>query len=234
MFSLSKDKPLIPLYLYLGYDLHRPETMYDYLLAQQGIIKRVETQWASADVLLTPIQETLIGLQLQHYPMQAMRLKPPRIPVALLQQVLTHAQTALGTELLYHFRYNAATGWTLTYPQQEQSKVRVGYQEPNQQDIVLELHSHNTMPAYFSPTDDRDELGGRFYAVIGHLDQPQPQIVIRLGMFGHWIFNVPPALIFEGDIEPLQPAYLETRTPVYQQGSRTCLQTFQNLFRRQS
>ncbi len=118
---------------------------------------------------------------------------------------------------MYHFRY-AEHHWSLTYPQQEQSQVRVGYQETDQSNIVVELHSHNTMAAFFSPTDDRDELGGRFYAVIGRLDQAQPQIVIRLGMFGHWVYNIPPALIFEGQITPLQPAYLKTPAPVYRPG----------------
>ncbi len=233
MRSLNNSGPLIPLLLYLGYPIARPENLYDYVIAQQGIIKRAETKWASADALLAPISETLIGLQLQEYPLREMRLKPPRIPVDLLRQVVEHAQRSLTAELMYHFRYTAAAGWKLTYPQQEQSKVRVGYQEKDQSNIVMELHSHNTMNAYFSPTDDGDELGGRFYAVIGCLDQSNPQIVIRLGMFGHWIYNVPPAVLFDGEIEPLRPAYLETRTPVYHQGSGpTCLGRVKNFFRR--
>ena len=37
-------------------------------------------------------------------------------------------------------------------------------------DAVMEVHSHHTMRAYFSATDDRDETARRVYGVIGRLD----------------------------------------------------------------
>lgn len=226
---------LIPLYLYLGYPIPRPKHLYDYVIARQGVIKRVETRWASADTLLAPISETLTGLHLQQYPLQELRLKVPRIPAGLLRQVVEHAQRSLDAELMYHFRHDATTGkWTLTFPQQDRNRVWIGYKETDPGNIALDLHSHNTMNAYFSPTDDRDELGGRFYAVIGCLDQPRPRIVIRLGMFGHWIYNIPPAVLFDGDIAPLEPAHLNAGVSVYHQGDApSYLAAVKNLFRRQ-
>jgi hypothetical protein len=64
------------------------------------------------------------------------------------------------------------------------------------------------MPAYFSQTDDRDEQGGRFYAVIGRLDQDQPELVLRLGMYGTWLYNVPALALFE-DVGPLVEVYTD-------------------------
>ena len=97
---------LIPLYLYLGYPIPRPEHLYDYLCAEQGIFKRVETRHASADTLLVPIQEKLTGLRLEPYPVQSLRLKVPCIPGQLLQEVLLEARRTPTLELMVHFRFD--------------------------------------------------------------------------------------------------------------------------------
>jgi hypothetical protein len=52
------------------------------------------------------------------------------------------------------------------------------------------------MPAFFSATDDGDELGGRFYAVMGRLERANPEIALRLGIYGHWLNNVPALTLF--------------------------------------
>jgi PRTRC genetic system protein A len=201
------DHNLIPLYLYLGHPMHRPERLYDYVLAEQGIIKRVETPYASADALLVPISEWLTGLHLQPYPLQPLRLKIPRIPGRLLMDVLADARTNIEIEFMYHFRFSPEQGWTVTRPAQAQSWARVGYQH-DPTGVVLDLHSHHVMPAFFSSTDDGDEQGGRFYAVMGHLDRPNPQLILRLGMYGHWLLNVPGAVLFD-DLGPFVDTYID-------------------------
>ena len=74
------NRSLIPLYLYQGHAIPRPERLYDYVLAAQGIIKRLETAYVSADHLLAPIETPLTGLRLALYPLQPVRFKLPRIP----------------------------------------------------------------------------------------------------------------------------------------------------------
>ena len=196
--ELIHPAPLIPLYLYLGDPIARPAHLYDYLLAEQGVIKRLETWYVSADMLLAPLTETLIGLRLAPYPLHPLRLKVPLIPGVLLREMLADARRNLDLEFIYHFRFDPDQGWYVTRPEQAQDRTHVGYVDHNQAGIVAECHSHNTMPAFFSPTDNRDEQGGRFYAVIGHLDRPQPQIVVRLGMYGHWLRNIPGLALFDG------------------------------------
>ena len=50
---------------------------------------------------------------------------------------------------------------------------------------VMEIHSHNTMPAFFSKTDDRDEAGyPGMFAVVGNLDRQTPSICLRVGNLG--------------------------------------------------
>ncbi|HSB81967.1 MAG TPA: hypothetical protein VLM91_24570, partial [Candidatus Methylomirabilis sp.] len=51
--------------------------------------------------------------------------------------------------------------------------------------LVLEAHSHNSMGAFWSGTDDHDEQGDRLFMVIGRLDCRIPQVKVRYGMAGH-------------------------------------------------
>lgn len=193
---MNYDSNLIPLYMYRGGPLDRPARLYDYILAEQGIIKRVETAYASADKLLVPLNERLTGLHLRPYPLQPLRLKTPRIPGRLLVDLLADARRQIEVEVLYHFRFDPGDGWRVTRPAQRQTGLWVGYTEPDPSGVVLELHSHNRMGAFFSPVDDADEQGGRFYGVIGHLDRTEPQLVVRLGLYGQWLW-VPPMALFD-------------------------------------
>ena len=47
-------------------------------------------------------------------------------------------------------------------------------------EIIATFHSHNSMPAFFSPTDDAaemDQIG--LFGVIGRLDTEKPQVLLR-------------------------------------------------------
>jgi PRTRC genetic system protein A len=205
MMNLTAN--LIPLYMYLGNPLPRPERLYDYLIASQGIVKRIESPVASVDLLLAPLQANLIGLRLQPYPLQPLKLKVPRIPGRLLEAVLADARDQIEQEVMYQFRLEVGGGWVVTRPVQERSRARVGYRgDPT--GVILDLHSHHLMPAFFSGTDDADEQGGRLYAVIGHLDRPRPQLILRLGAYGHYLYNVPALAVFE-DIGPFSEVYVD-------------------------
>lgn len=51
---------------------------------------------------------------------------------------------------------------------------------------VLEMHSHNTMSAFFSPEDDEDEVATGFYALVGKAHQEVPSIRMRYSCGGHY------------------------------------------------
>jgi len=54
--------------------------------------------------------------------------------------------------------------------------------------LVLDIHSHNTMGAFFSGTDNADEKEARVYGVIGKLNQEWPEMKFRAGDGnGGWI-----------------------------------------------
>lgn len=206
---------LIPLYLYQGHPLPSPQHLYDYVLAAQGLIKRSDNSHTSADLLLhrLPPALTLTGLNLQAYPLRGVQLKRPRIPGAILQELLADARQDLDREFMYLVRFDPASGrYVIDRPAQQASAVHVGYAASAGSNVLLEIHSHNRMAAFFSPTDDRDEQGGRYYAVMGRLDQARPQLALRVGMYGHWAFNVPSELLFE-QIEPFDDVWAEPAAP---------------------
>ena len=165
---------LMPLYLYQGRTLPPPQHLYDYVLAAQGLIKRSTNRHTEADLLLVPLPAglELTGLNLQPYPLRGVRLKQARIPGAILQELLADARQDLSREFMYLVRLDPASGrYAIDRPAQHGSAVHVGYSATANSDVLLEIHSHATMPAFYSPTDDRDEQGGRWYAVMGRLQQ---------------------------------------------------------------
>lgn len=53
---------------------------------------------------------------------------------------------------------------------------------------VVDLHSHGTMPAFFSATDDRSDLAGFYVAgVIGNCRSASPSFATRLVLNGHFL-----------------------------------------------
>lgn len=62
---------------------------------------------------------------------------------------------------------------------------------------VMDIHSHHDMEAFFSTTDDEDELATRLYAVIGRVNT-KPELLLRYGLQGiHRMLR--PEAVFEHD-----------------------------------
>lgn len=59
----------------------------------------------------------------------------------------------------------------------------------------LEIHSHNTMGAFFSETDDKDEKATGIYVVVGRLDRLFPEIKARISVGGKFV-DIAPEEIF--------------------------------------
>ncbi|KKL07387.1 hypothetical protein LCGC14_2586530 [marine sediment metagenome] len=86
-----------------------------------------------------------------------------------------------------HERY-LAIAWRdgryrLLEPQQVPAGAGVSYQRV--EDVVLDLHSHCGMEAYFSLTDNGDEQGLKLYGVVGKLNG-RPQLRLRIGVYGYF------------------------------------------------
>ena len=189
----------IKYHIYHGQDLPEPWP-YDYVMAGQGLLKRAVTP--HFEVALRIAGRRVAGLP--DYPGLGVRLLAPRIPMRLFERVLQHARWAgeypgngkllRPIEQMYHFHW-LDDGWRVAVPRQQATFGRVSYSGGHDANIVLDLHSHHQMAAYFSETDNRDEQGCRFYGVLGSI-YDRPKLALRLGVYGDF-FRVKRQLLFE-------------------------------------
>lgn len=132
----------------------------------------------------------------------------PLIPQSLLQQIISFFRCYMDEshqfEALAHILWDKEQEeYTVYIPVQTVSKARVdadltkeGY--PEERYIhYADIHSHNSMAAKFSPTDDDDEKATRLYAVVGRLDKFLPEITVRMSCGGTYL-ELDPGLVFEG------------------------------------
>lgn len=104
--------------------------------------------------------------------------------------------------MLFHFQVQEGN-WHLTIPAQIQNPVSCQPIESGSHashpNAVVEIHSHASMAAFFSSTDNTDETGFRIYGVLGRVNTTQPEIQMRVGLFQH-CWNIPAKAVF--DIDP--------------------------------
>lgn len=174
---------------------------YDYLVAANGIFLRANNPYLSALIPVHPFTTHPIrGLE----PLTpSVTLHHPRLPEALLTATLTDARThtdAAGhlIEVLYFFTLRNDT-FSVVKPPQAAGVTHVRHEhvpDTPTDSVLLELHTHGTLSAFWSHTDNRDEQGFRFYAVVGHLDREHPTVRLRLGVYGHF-WEVPLSTLFD-------------------------------------
>jgi PRTRC genetic system protein A len=136
-----------------------------------------------------------------------------KIPTHLLEEIVQFFKDVMSIkkadqEAMAHILWNEADkdspdrGYRIGIPDQVVSKASAEYTFNHIKKgdiIILDLHSHNTMGAFFSGTDDRDDKKGYYYAgVAGKLDEKTPTFVWRLNIGEHRktvlmddIFDVP-------------------------------------------
>lgn len=113
----------------------------------------------------------------------------PKIPERILQEIIRYFRKDLQQEMVVQILF-MNNEFLINLPHiQYSTKVSVSYcfQIPVGALLVVTIHSHNTMPAFFSDTDDKDEEMPGLYGVVGCLDR-SPQLKLRAsvdGSFGY-------------------------------------------------
>jgi len=154
-----------------------PGLYYDYHLAANGLFIRAEGPLLAATVQIAQMQ--VRGLS----PLEKMvEFTHGRIPRYLYELALA----TLAADPWYE-SYLAVTwegGYRLRQPPQEGRAGGVRYERlPN---TGLDIHSHGSMGAFFSYTDDRDEQGLGLYMVVGRVDTLFPEVELRVGVYGYF------------------------------------------------
>lgn len=130
----------------------------------------------------------------------------PKIPFSVLSEILAFFKSYISNEqiteaLAYIFWSKAEERYFVHIPKQEVSKDSVDTTEMPLEDerftLVMEIHSHNTMPAYFSGDDDKDEKATGLYAVVGSFDKVFPDILVRISVGGKFV-EIPLEDVFDG------------------------------------
>jgi|GEM_PF-652651 PRTRC genetic system protein A len=118
----------------------------------------------------------------------------PKIPWELFEQAVSFFRAVMerhgNAEAYIQFFWNREEGTYFAHvPEQFVSGGHVSFNRDAALEathiLVLEAHSHNTMGAFFSGTDNADEQGDRLFLVVGRLDCRIPQVLVRYGMAGH-------------------------------------------------
>ena len=130
----------------------------------------------------------------------------PKIPAHIFSKVMGFFKSIsdeLHYEVLVHILYDTEEKeYIIKVPKQRISEASVNSETdepyPERYIHVMDIHSHNTMPAVFSETDNDDEKETRLYAVAGRFDRTFPEITVRAGCAGKFIY-LPPEEVFEGN-----------------------------------
>lgn len=177
-----------------------------YVVSADGLYRVEQTPVATFWSRLEEFKQHLPGLMAAT---PGPRLRIPRIPFYLLQQVFSFykdIEKIYGTEASALFFYNhnqidlpsrldsgeTIHGLTeegdfiLYVPKQTNTAVRSIFAKDPFVDWlrehttpVCETHSHHHMEAYFSKVDDDNEKSTQFYGVWGKVDTDSPQFVLR-------------------------------------------------------
>lgn len=76
-----------------------------------------------------------------------------------------------------------SAGYHFNVPVQDRSEGGVKYEAS--ESVVMDIHSHAHMGAFFSGTDDNDETGLKLYVVVGKLNAA-PVVKLRIGVYGYF------------------------------------------------
>jgi len=142
----------------------------------------------------------------------------PLIPTGLLMKIISFFRyfTKHGADneaLLNIYWDKTDKRFIVDAPEQIVTKASVisyvsGDYENSRYIHYMDIHSHNSMRAFFSAIDDNDEKATRLYTVIGKLYKCIPDIKTRISNGGkHW--TIDPAEVFEPVGEPFPDEWKE-------------------------
>lgn len=168
--------------------------MYEYVLGSNGLFLHARNKLMEVFmpyIIFSGSNKSVRGLaELKPY----INL-PKKVPASILDQMVDASYQALPNEILFHLYWGQGE-WSLYVPKQEQRHGSVTPLEDNLY-APIEIHSHNSMPAFFSDTDNKDETGLRIYGVLGKVGRGcTVDIKLRVSIYAHYSV-LPYQLVFE-------------------------------------
>ena len=144
----------------------------------------------------------------------------PKIPAQLMGQIIAFFRTFMTeneeNEALALIYWDKAENRFFAYvPKQSVCKEEeeanlhdCPYDDEERYICYADIHSHNSMDAFFSGKDDRDERSVGLYFVLGELDHFYPTLEARI-FCGDSFIPIDPAEVIEGLEQPFPQEWLE-------------------------
>lgn len=164
---------------------------HGFIVGLDGVMLILRRSWLAVDYRVTTPAEC-------HMPYGSIGgnrayLRCGLIPAHFFEQILAHFTAALPNEAAAFVLWNEQSGaFSIEFPEIEQATPsRLVYRTPQpgpDWHVVCDIHSHGAGGAFFSATDDVDDLGSTKIAmVVGRLTHPDgPIMAMRIcvaGMF---------------------------------------------------
>lgn len=107
----------------------------------------------------------------------------PPCPASVLARTVEIFKERPKTEAMVSIVYDTEdAAYTIVWQGERATRHSVEY-DPLMDDerriVVAEIHSHHTMDAYFSRTDDSSERALKLYGVVGNVDRERPTALFR-------------------------------------------------------
>lgn len=121
----------------------------------------------------------------------------PKVPAGILYGVVDFFKLVMdkfkGSEVMVQIFWNKeSSSYEIFVPTQRVSGASISFdhdatmlEDPNRI-WVIDIHSHNSMAAFFSGGDNNDEKSTRLFGVIGHLNRSEWASKWRAGSNGHY------------------------------------------------
>lgn len=131
----------------------------------------------------------------------------PLVPIGVLAQIISFFRCYMSGgeqfEAMAHIYWDKREErFVVRVPKQSVTKAHIDA-DLSQDDLpedrylhYIDIHSHNSMEAKFSPVDDDDEQATRIYIVVGRLDKFFPDITVRMSCGGAYL-ELPPGCVLE-------------------------------------
>ena len=171
------------------------QAAYEYIVAANGLFIRAEDSRMEAMVPIALTRPDCMRDLAVVFPYA--NLKVPKMPAEIASLIDGIALEHFPDEVLMQFLVESGA-WHVWVPQQTTTPTSIQFQDAGT--FIVDVHSHGSMNAFFSRTDNADEQGLRFYCVVGGLNSEIPQMLCRVGVYGHHM-NIPASTLFD-DIDP--------------------------------
>lgn len=159
-----------------------PESRLFHVLAEDGVYEARTTQ---VGTFAARVPSELCA-------QPGFELSVPKPPTGLLAGIVEGFKATPPIERLANVVYSGGN-YEVRWPEQHGSAAMVeamGTLETDETFVVVQLHSHGLLPAYFSAhADDLDEVRTGLYGVIGRCDETVPEMVFRFSCGGLYGFT---------------------------------------------